>query len=130
MSGEEVDVVGGDFGTGEDDQSLDHVSEFADVTGPMALLQRCNGCRSKVLDSPTLLLADLGGEELDEFGYILLALIQWRDVNGNNVESVEEVFAERAFLNLAMKIFVGGCNDAHVDLNRFVAADACDFTFL
>ena len=96
----------------------------------MALLQRCNGSRSKVLDSPTLLLADLGGEELDEFGYILLALIQWRNVNGNNVQSVEEVFAERAFLNLLVQIFVGGCNDAYVDLNRFVAADACDFTFL
>ena len=123
-------VSGGDFGTGEDDQSLDYVSEFADVTWPVALLQCSDGCRSEVLDCPTLLLADLGGEELHEFGYIFLALVQWRYVNGNNVESVEEVLAERAFLNLLVKIFVGGCNDAYVDLNRFVAADACDFTFL
>ena len=83
-----------------------------------------------MLDSPTLLLADLGGEELDEFGYILLAFVQWRNVNWDNVQSVEEVFAERAFLDFLVQIFVGGGNDAHVDLNRFVAADACDFTFL
>ena len=49
---------------------------------------------------------------------------------GNDVQPVEQIFAERALGHHLLQIAVGGGNDAHVDLGRVRVADALELALL
>ena len=60
----------------------------------------------------------VGGEEGDVF----LAAAERRELEGDDVEAVEEVFAEAALFDGLLEVDVGGGDDADVDLDLLVAA--------
>ena len=60
--------------------------------------------------------AELGEEFAGEERDVFLAVAQGRDVEGDDVEAVEEVFAEVAAGDLLFEVFVGGGDDADVDV--------------
>ena len=55
-----------------------------------------------------------------------LALAQRRDVDARDREPEVEVGAERALVRLGAQVAVGRRDDAHVDLDVFLAADAAE----
>src|SRR5690606_25944906 len=67
------------------------------------------------------------GEEVgDEFRDIRESLPERRDLDRDDVEPIEEVFAEDAGGDERLDVAVRGRDDAYVDLDRLLAADALD----
>ena len=51
-------------------------------------------------------------------------------MHGDDVETKVQVLPKLVFLNALLELAVGGGDDAHVDIDRAVAADALEFAFL
>jgi hypothetical protein len=66
----------------------------------------------------------------DEEGDIVAAVTERGQLDGDDVEPVIEILAERAFLDSLFERFVGGGDHADVDVDGDVVADAADFAFL
>jgi len=69
----------------------------------------------------------LAGEEV--FGQgddVLASVAQWRDVNGEGGQAVVQILTELAFRDPVLHVAVGGGDNAHIDLDVFIAADAAD----
>ena len=69
-------------------------------------------------------LPDALDEELGEWADIVRAFAERREVDADDVESVEEVLAELAFIDFLFEVSVSGGDDADVGAEGFVAADA------
>ena len=109
----------------QDDGALDDVAQFADVARPMVAQQfvprrrrRRRGCacsswplkwRKKVL-----------GQEDD----VVAALAQGRRAKLNDIEAVEQIFAEIVLADGFDDVAVGGGDEADVHVQFIVAADA------
>src|SRR5690606_40279917 len=65
-----------------------------------------------------------------EEGDVLEALAERREVDGDDAEAVEEVFAERSGADLVGEVPVGGGDDANVDAHRCRPADALELLLL
>src|SRR5579875_3315675 len=63
-------------------------------------------------------------------GNIFRVLAQRGNIEGNDVEAVEEVLPEVSLLNLFLQVFVGGGDDAHVHHPIAAGADGCKPLFL
>ena len=61
---------------------------------------------------------------------VLLALAQRRHVDRHHREAEVEILAELALLHLALQVLLGRRDDADVDLDGAVAADAPDLALL
>src|SRR4051812_35203407 len=66
----------------------------------------------------------------DERMNILRALAQRRQANRKDRKTIEEVAAESALLDCALKVYVRGGDDAHVHFDNLVAADASELAVL
>ena len=69
-------------------------------------------------------------EVLDQERQILSPLAERRQVDGEDAEPVVEVAAERAGLDHAAEVAVGGCDQADVDPAQHAAAEWTDLTVL
>ena len=91
--------------------------------GPLVLHEGVEGFAGD-FDAGAAVLAAEGAEEFfDEDGDVLVAVAEGWDVKGDDVEAVEEVFAEVALGDFFFDIFVGGGDDADVDLEGLGGAD-------
>ena len=61
-------------------------------------------------------------EVIDQQRNVLAPLAQWRQVDGDHVETVKQIFAEPAVANHLAQINIGGGDDAHVHLHLLRAA--------
>ncbi len=114
----------------EDEDALDEIAQLADVAGPMILLERGEGVFVHLDAGPPVLGTKLGEKLFDEQRDILLAIAQRRDEEGDDVEAIEEVFAEVAAGDLFFKVFVGGGDDAYVDVHGVAGADGKEALFV
>ena len=109
---------------GQHQGALDQVLQLADVPWPRVAEQGVDRV------GPDRLLGDghgarLGLDEVaDERDQVLAPLAQRRQVHGDHVQPVVEVGAEGAVLDGRRQVAVGGGDDAHVDAQRTLAADA------
>lgn len=69
-------------------------------------------------------------EMLNQVGQIIRTRAQRRQVDGDDFDATRESFTKGFFDNGGFAIFVGGGNDAHVAMNRLVAAEALEPSFL
>jgi hypothetical protein len=53
-----------------------------------------------------------------------------RDGHGNDVDAIEEVLAERTFLDPGLEVLMGGADNPHVRLEGPLAANSLEFPFL
>src|SRR4051794_34965155 len=68
---------------------------------------------------------------LDELPQVLgTALAQRGEADGHSVEPVEEILSELAVANAAFEVAMCRRNDAYVDFDRLIPADAPDFMVL
>ena len=72
----------------------------------------------------------LGEEVIHQQRDVAGTFPQRRHVDGDHIQTVEEVFAEGALLDLAGQRLVGGRDDAHVDLAVFGVAHAAELAVL
>ncbi len=83
---------------------------------------------------PRTVLVEAGAvaadEEVDEHRQVFDALAQRRQAHRNHVDAVEEVLAERAFLDGALEVDVGGGHQAERRAHGPRAADPLDLAFL
>src|SRR5262249_57132883 len=77
-----------------------------------------------------VLFAVCADEVLGEPENCFLAVRQRRQVNVDDVQTVEEVFAEIAGPDGALKVGVGRGDDPHVDLARLRVAERGEFALL
>ncbi len=74
--------------------------------------------------------AELLQEFFDEERDVFFAVAQRRDEEGDDVEAVEEVFAEVAAGDLFFEVFVGGGDDADVDVDGVAGSDGVEALFV
>ena len=67
---------------------------------------------------------------IDQRRNVFAALAQRRQLDVKDVETIEEVGAELPFLDEQLEVLVGGGDDAEIDLDGLVAADAHDLALL
>ncbi len=118
---------GKDFGTaGGDDEALNEVFEFADVAWPDVFFEDLEGLGGEVFEGKvvgaTVDLEEVVAEDRDVSG----AVTEGRKMDGDDVDAVVEVFAEAAGARHLFKVFVGGADEAEVDLAEGAAAEALD----
>ena len=69
-------------------------------------------------------------EELGQLRDVFGALAQRRQLDRDDVDSIEEVLAEPPFLDRLLEVDVGRGDQPELRLDRFAAADALDLAFL
>ena len=106
------------------------VLELAHVTRPVITGQHIDRRRRDALDVALVLARELLEEVIDEQQHIRLALAQRRNEQGEDVQAVVEILAERAGRDRLLEILVGRRNQAHVGLDRLGAADALELALL
>src|SRR6202011_708185 len=65
-----------------------------------------------------------------QVGNVFRALAQRRHRDREDVQAIEQILAEAAFLHGGDQVAVGGGDDAYVDLDRLAAADRVDLVLL
>ena len=115
---------------GEKEGLADGVLEFADVARPGLLLKQSDGFGGDGRGGNADLGAIFAKEVTSHFRDILLALVEGREGDGDDVEAIEEILAEHSFLDGSFEVAMGGGNDADIDGDGFPAADALDDFFL
>lgn len=117
MGGEDL------FAADGDDEALDEVFELADVAGPGVLFE---GREDGVVDAfdgdgvgDAVDVEEVLGEERD----VAVALTEWWELDGDDVDAVVEVFAEAAGACHFFEVFVGGADEAEVDFAEGAAAE-------
>ena len=100
--------------------------QLADVAAPVVALEPVERGVGEGFGGDAVAARDLGEDELGDERDVALALAQRRHVDEDDREPVVEVLAERALADLGQQILVRRRDDADVDVDRAVAADAGD----
>jgi len=124
----EPDRLGIDGSSGQQQEPLDDIAQFADVARPGVLLERINGLFCERNRLPSILCADLAGKVLDQSGQIFGALTQRRQLDGEDHHAMIEIAPEKALFDELLEVAMGGNQDAHVDCGGLGSADAFDLT--
>src|SRR5271156_3579187 len=96
----------------EDQYPLDQIAQLAHVSGPVILLQSGKGVVGHFHVRASILRTKLLQELFYQQGNVFFAVAQWWDKEWNDVETIEEVFAEVATGDLFLKILIGRGDDA------------------
>ena len=114
----------------EDHRTLEDVLKLPDIAVEVMPAQQVQGLGSEACDpgahAPVVLAYDGCGQKRD----VLAALPQWRNLDPHDVEAVEEVLAEGAFLDHGLEVLVRRGNDARVDRHGSRPAQPCDLPLL
>src|SRR5262252_4245955 len=113
-----------------DDRPLDDVAQLSHVAGPRVVAQAHHRGLIHLLDLPAVLVVELCDEGLDQEWNVLGSLAQRWQRNGQHVDAVVEVLAERLVPHRLRRIAVGRRDDPHVDLDLRLAADPADHAIL
>ena len=113
-----------------DHRPLDDTFQLPHVSGPVVFLEGVQGLFCHGIYLLAHFLVELGDKMFDEQRDVFLALPEWRDRDGENIEPVEQVFPEPARANLFFKVPVAGCNDPYIDLDSAGAAQPLELAIL
>src|SRR4029077_14064342 len=108
----------------------DDVAQLADVAGPRVARERLERLRRKSTRLPAVLIRDDLREVLGEQRHVLEALAQRRHGDREDEDAVIQILPERALLDERFEIAVRRDEDARVDDDRLLAADALELAFL
>ena len=76
------------------------------------------------------LRAEVADVKIDKVVQVVPPQAQRRQVDRDDVEAVKEILAEPALAHFLLQIAIGAGDEAHVDADGLVAADALEFAFL
>jgi hypothetical protein len=108
----------------QDAGALDDVLQFAHVSRPVIFLQQAHRLRLDMPEWRLLTLACPREEMPRQFGNVILALAQRRQIDRHDVEAVEQILPEFSLGHRGLQIAVGGGDHADIHHLRQAAADA------
>jgi hypothetical protein len=113
----------------EHDKSFDNIAELADVSGPVVLPQ---GIETPNGNGDVLVVLRTGSstEVLYERANISSSIAQWWHPNGNDIQSIEEVFAKPSVSNVLLDATVGRCHKTYIGSYRLRPAERFIFSLL
>src|SRR6187402_23805 len=107
----------------QDHDALDEIAQFTHVAGPLVLLENFNCVIRNLHAWATVLTTELVEELLHEGRNIFATIAQWRNEERDDVETIEEIFAEVSSCDLFFEVLVGRGDQAHVDVHGIGSAD-------
>lgn len=110
----------------QDRGTLDGVFQLAHVARPLARYEDAHRLCVDRLRTNAVLARKLVHEGLHEQGNVFDAFAERGAANGEDGEAKEEVFAKAGALHGLVQILVRGSENAHVDMDHVLAADARD----
>src|SRR5690242_10608413 len=117
------EVVSLDLFAGTDNHgALDHVAQFANVAGPVMKLKRFDGGTAEKACRPSVFLGELRHEMLGQQRQVFFAFAEWRQMNAEDIQAIEQVAAEFAFVDCLMWRTIRRGEQPDVDGNLFAAA--------
>src|SRR5438105_5031299 len=125
---QEIDV--NRLSDGKHHGTLDHVLQFAHVSGPSVVHQQIQGSTSETAQRPIILFRELPQEMFGEQRNILAALAKRRKLERDNVQAMVKVLAKTGVTHQTEQIDIGGGDDAYIHLDRFRPTQAHEFSFL
>jgi hypothetical protein len=108
----------------EEDEAVDGAFQFADVAGPIVLLEAFDEGGFEGFEVFAEALVGLAEESEGEFGDILESGAERGEMEDDLGEAVIEVEAEELAGNVGFEVAVGGGDDADLDFVFGIAADA------
>lgn len=115
---------------GEDHQPFDDVAELAHVAREAVGAELFHAGLGDVHAGAVVGLRRDLEKVFGERGDVFAPAAERRQIQGQDVEAIVEVGPKLAFVAQGFEIAVGRGDDAHIDLEDFVAADALDFALL
>ena len=114
-------------GVGERDHAADFVLELADVAGPAGTSSRCSIVSSASADAA---FPEFVGGPRDEVVHerrdLVAAFAQRRNAQPDDIQAVEQIFAEPTVVDRCLEVGVGRGDDADVDGQRRGLAERGD----
>lgn len=118
-------VFGSDaFGDIDSAAAFDGILEFANITGPGVCFEEFEGVGGELSWWPPFLERDLADEVFDEEWDIVGTHTQWRGLEGDAAEVLEEVIAEAAFDGESVEVDMSGGDEADIGTIVGVMEDA------
>src|SRR4029079_7855683 len=114
----------------DEHRALDAVFKLTHIARPVISRQHINRRSRNTLDILVMLTSEFFKEMIRKQQHIRLSLPDRRHEDRKDVEPVEEVFAERAFLNSFLQFFVRSRNQPNIDLHGFDAAKTLELALL
>src|SRR5712692_3667065 len=111
-------------------QPLDQVLELPDVPRPPVFLQHRHRRFGHALNALPESRVVAAQKELRQLRNVLGAFTERRQLDGDDVDSIEQVFPEAALFHRLLEIDVRGGNQAELGFDRLRPADALDLAFL
>jgi len=111
---------------GHDDGVLDDVEELADVAGPVVGGEAHHGGVGDVGRWSGEVGGEACGGVANDARDVFAAVAQRREFDVGAFDAEVEVLSEAAGGDFVFEVFVGGADEADVDLARFIGADADD----
>ena len=110
----------------EDQRTFDQVSQLAHIARPgVAGKRRPHRCVDRHLRHAELLRQFLH-EQIGQFLHVITPVAQRRQVELHDIDTVEQVGPEPAFLDLFLQVGIGGEDEAQVDRHLTLGADGPD----
>src|SRR5260370_23797930 len=108
----------------KDHQAFDEIAQFTNIAGPGITHQNFHGGIGKFASLLAVFRAEFIQEKSRDHRDVFLAIAQRRDEKRNDVEPVEEILAESSAGNFLLEILVGGRDNANIDAQGLIGADA------
>src|SRR5579863_7058645 len=114
----------------DDHEAFDEILQFANVARPGIAPQHFDRRRAEFFWPLAVFAAEIREKVRGENGNIFRTLAESRNVEGNHVEAVEQVLAEKVARDFLFEFFVGCGDYAHVDGDRLARSNRLDALLL
>ena len=114
----------------DDNVALHQIFQFADITGPRVFDHALNSVLAESRRVLAVELAVLMQEIIEEDGDLGATFAQRRNVHGDDVQAVEQIFAKETLPDGALQRFVGGSEHTDIDGDVALAAETGEFAVL
>ena len=98
--------------------ALDEILQFPDIAWPRQILQHLHGFVGNNVDRLTETLGEYPNKVSRQQRDVFPSLPQSGQHDGEDIQTILEIRAKRALLNLTPEILIRGGDHAHVNLNR------------
>src|SRR5919204_734573 len=107
-----------------DDIPFNQILQFADIAGPGILHHASYRVITEWRRLLSVIFAVFSKEELQKNRDLFAPFAQRRDMNGDNIEPVEQVLTKQSLLHRPFQRLVGGRQHAHIDRDIAFTAQA------